>query len=166
MAINDMASNKLIEISAADQRLVFKQGNDVLLSCLVSTAKNGLGEQQGSEMTPRGRHQICQKFGEGMPANTVFVARQQTGEVYTPALAQQYPQRDWILTRILWLDGLEPGKNKGGVVDSRQRLIYIHGTPDSEPMGVPLSHGCIRMRHQTLIELFDLVAIGDQILVK
>jgi lipoprotein-anchoring transpeptidase ErfK/SrfK len=80
-----------------------------------------------------------------------------TGEIYSETLAQQYPERDWILTRIIWLQGMESGFNRGGQVDTLSRYIYIHGTPDSEPMGVPKSHGCIRMRNRDLIELFDQI---------
>ena len=92
--------------------------------------------------------EVVERYGEGMPIGTVFVARQPTGEIHTTALAAQYPERDWILTRILWLSGTEPGRNRLGEVDSMRRYIYIHGTPDTEPMGVPLSIGCVRMRNR------------------
>ena len=126
----------------------------------VSTAANGAGELSGSFCTPRGRHVVRAKIGAGQPANAVFVARRPTGEVYTSDLGVQFPQRDWILTRILWLSGCEPGYNRLGVCDTMRRYIYIHGTPDTEPMGIPGSHGCIRMRNEELIELFDLVPAG------
>jgi lipoprotein-anchoring transpeptidase ErfK/SrfK len=129
----------------------------------VSTAANGAGELSGSFCTPRGRHVVRAKIGAGMPANAVFVARRPTGEVYTPELGAQFPQRDWILTRILWLSGREPGYNRLGDCDTMRRYIYIHGTPDTEPMGVPGSHGCIRMRNDELIELFDLVPVGTAV---
>ena len=95
-----------------------------------------------------------------------MVGRRHTGEIYTPELARQFPERDWILSRILWLCGLEPGKNRGGSVDTMRRYIYIHGTPDSEPMGVPKSHGCIRMRNQDVIRLFDMVTPGTPVLIR
>jgi hypothetical protein len=126
----------------------------------VSTALNGPGERLGSGCTPRGRHRIRAKIGGGCPSGTVFVGRRATGEIYTPDLALAQPDRDWILTRILWLCGEQPGFNRLGDRDSMQRFIYIHGTPDSEPMGQPLSHGCIRMRNDELIWLFDRVAVG------
>lgn len=126
----------------------------------VSTAKNGAGERMGSECTPRGRFKIRAKIGAGKALNTVFKGRRPTGEIYTDALALQYPERDWILTRILWISGLEPGFNRFGDVDTMRRFIYIHGTPDSQPMGIPLSHGCIRMRNTDIVELFDIVAVG------
>ena len=129
----------------------------------VSTAANGAGELSGSFCTPRGRHVVRAKIGAGQPANAVFVARRPTGEVYTSDLGAQFPQRDWILTRILWLSGCEPGYNRLGVCDTMRRYIYIHGTPDTEPMGIPGSHGCIRMRNDELIELFDLVPAGTAV---
>ncbi|MGM8886598.1 L,D-transpeptidase family protein [Psychrobacter sp. 1U2] len=133
----------------------------------ISTAKNGIGSQQDSGCTPLGRHVIAQKIGGNAPMNTVFVGRVATGEVYNAELESQHPQRDWILSRILWLRGLEDGVNKGsneqGGCDTYQRYIYIHGTPDSEPMGVPLSHGCVRMRNADIIELFAQVAEGTPI---
>lgn len=128
----------------------------------ISTGKNGIGELENTGKTPRGWHIISEKFGENTPINSVFVARQATGEIYNEALAQQYPERDWILSRILWLQGLQTGFNSGLTqdnicCDSKQRYIYIHGTPDSEPMGIALSHGCVRMRNNDVIELFDLI---------
>ncbi|WP_293265911.1 L,D-transpeptidase [Neptunomonas sp.] len=132
----------------------------------VSTALNGVGETSGSGCTPRGLHAIRAKIGEQQPLNAVFVGRRFTGEIYSSLLSDQYPKRDWILTRILWLSGKEPGRNRLGAVDSMQRYIYIHGTPDTEPMGVPLSHGCIRMRNADVIELFDLVVVGTELLIE
>lgn len=132
----------------------------------VSTAKNGPGEQQGSGCTPRGLHVIRAKIGAGCAEGTVFVGRRPTGEIYSEALAQAHPQRDWILTRILWLCGREPGKNRFGPVDTMRRYIYIHGCPDTAPMGVPLSHGCVRMRNRDIVELFDLVDVGTEVLIR
>ena len=128
-----------------------------LRSYAVSTASNGAGERRGSHCTPRGRHVVRAKIGAGAPANTVFVGRRSTGEIWTPALAAEYPGRDWILTRILWLSGCEAGFNRLGEVDTMRRYIYIHGSPDAVPMGVPGSIGCVRMRNVDIIELFDLV---------
>jgi lipoprotein-anchoring transpeptidase ErfK/SrfK len=129
----------------------------------VSTASNGLGEQSGSNCTPRGRHIIRAKIGGGMPANTVFRARRPTGEIYSEQLAADNPGRDWILTRILWLSGCEPGFNRLGDVDTMRRYIYIHGCPDSVEMGKPASIGCVRMRNAEIIELFDLVPVGTPV---
>ena len=133
---------------------------DVIHRYSISTALNGAGEQQGSGCTPRGQHRIAQKIGANQPCNSVFVGRVATGEIYDAALAAQFPNRDWILSRILWLDGLEPAFNQGAGCDSHARYIYIHGTPDTEPMGEARSHGCIRMRNADVIELFDLVDVG------
>lgn len=105
-------------------------------------------------------HRVRIRIGAGCPAGTVFVGRRATSEIYDAELAKQDPERDWILTRILWLTGLESGRNRGGCVDTLRRYIYIHGCPDMEPMGEPRSHGCIRMRNRDLIELFDLVPAG------
>jgi len=123
----------------------------------ISSGKKGVGEQENTGQTPRGWHRIEKKIGAEHPKNSVFIARQFTDEIYSPELAAQFPQRDWILTRILWLHGLEPGFNQGEGRDTFQRYIYIHGTPDTEPMGIPMSHGCIRMRNEEIIELFDLI---------
>jgi L,D-transpeptidase YbiS len=124
---------------------------------LVSTAKRGAGEQNGSLCTPRGLHIVRAKIGSGQPLNSVFVRRRPTGEVWSPELHEKYPGRDWILTRILWLSGCEPGRNRLRDVDTMRRYIYIHGSPDSAEMGKPGSIGCIRMRNHDLVELFELV---------
>ncbi len=131
----------------------------------VSTAANGVGCQKDSGCTPLGKHIIRAKIGAGAAQNTVFVARRATGEIFTPELMAQFPNRDWILTRILWLSGTEIGKNRLGNVDTMQRYIYIHGTPDSTDMGKIGSHGCIRMRNSDVIELFDLVIAGTPVLI-
>jgi len=123
----------------------------------VSTAANGPGEKNGSYCTPRGRHIVRAKIGAGQPMNAVFVRRRPTGEVWTPELHARYPGRDWMLTRILWLSGCEPGFNRLGDVDTMRRVIYIHGTHDFAEMGKPGSHGCIRMRNADVAELFELV---------
>ncbi|MDA1107356.1 MAG: L,D-transpeptidase [Proteobacteria bacterium] len=155
----------VIEISIAGQRLRLREGNSITMDVAVSTAKNGAGEINGSECTPRGAHVIRAKIGAGCAPNTVFVSRRPTGKIYTPALRQQFPQRDWILTRILWLSGLEAGKNRLGNVDTMRRYIYIHGCPDEDVMGVASSHGCMKMRNQDVIELFDRVAVGTRVII-
>lgn len=157
-----------IVINIAEQTLTLfvldEEGNTTNYSFSISTAKNGIGSQEGSGCTPLGKHCIAEKIGAGKPINSVFVARQPTGEIYNEQLGLEYPDRDWILTRIMWLTGCELGLNKGeneaGCCDTYQRYIYIHGTPDSEPMGVPLSHGCVRMRNEDLLWLFDQVDEG------
>jgi lipoprotein-anchoring transpeptidase ErfK/SrfK len=139
---------------------VLCQDDRILHEYPVSTAINGPGEGFGSGCTPRGLHAIRIKIGMDQPVNAVFVGRRPTGEIYSAGLAGEYPERDWILTRILWLTGRESGRNRGGDRDTLRRYIYIHGTPDSEPMGEPRSHGCIRMRNEDLVELFELVDTG------
>ena len=152
-----------IEIHVAAQTLCLYRDETLQQSWPVSTARNGVGERKGSEQTPRGRHYVRARIGAGLPAGAVLRGRRHTGEIWSAALAAQFPDRDWILSRILWLCGCEPGRNRLGNVDTQQRYIYIHGTPDSEPMGVPLSHGCIRMRNADVIALFDLVAAGTRV---
>ena len=124
---------------------------------VISSGVNGIGETENSGKTPRGWHEVALKFGENEPENAVFIARQPTGEIYSLDLAEQFPERDWILSRILWLSGLQEGFNQGIGCDTFQRYIYIHGTPDTEPMGIPASHGCIRMRNHDILELFELI---------
>ena len=147
-----------LHVSVARQLMtLFGDHGEVLREYLVSTAKAGVGEVSGSYQTPRGRHLIRAKIGAGQPENTVFVRRRPTGEIWEPAFAEQFPNRDWILTRILWLSGCEPGCNRHGCVDTMRRYVYIHGSPDSAEMGVPGSHGCVRMRNADIVELFERV---------
>ena len=153
-----------IDIRIKSQELVFYDENkNEATRYSVSTARNGAGEQTGSNCTPRGKHIVRAKIGGGTPENTVFVGRRPTGEIYSVELKEQFPNRDWILTRILWLSGCEIGFNRLGSVDSMQRYIYIHSTPESVPMGVPASHGCILMRGPDIIELFERVAVGTAV---
>jgi lipoprotein-anchoring transpeptidase ErfK/SrfK len=150
-------SQRFIRIDLGKQTLELRDGERTIAAFPVSTAKNGAGERNNSECTPRGRHRICQKIGHGLAAGTVLVSREPTGEMCTAETYRACPGRDWILTRILWLDGMEPGRNLGGEVDTRSRYIYIHGSPDDVPMGIPGSHGCVRMRNADVCTLFDLV---------
>ncbi len=153
-----------IRINIARQSLELADSSGTTLrSYTVSTAKNGPGERNGSFCTPRGRHIVRAKIGSGLPVDTVFVGRRPTGERYTDELGGQFPGRDWMLTRILWLSGCEPGFNRLGDVDTMRRYIYIHGSPDSVEMGVPGSIGCIRMRNSDIVELFDLVEAGTPV---
>lgn len=154
--------NITIHISTQTLEL-FDDHGKLLRRYSVSTGANGVGEESGSFCTPRGKHVIRAKIGAGQPENTVFVKRRPTGEIYTPQLGDAHPGRDWILTRILWLCGKEPGYNRSGSCDTMRRYIYIHGTPDSTPLGKPGSHGCVRMRNADLLELFDLVRTGVEV---
>ena len=153
-----------IEISLPAQTLkLLDDAGGLVRSYAVSTSKNGSGELKDSYCTPRGRHIIRAKIGAGVAENTIFIGRRPSGELYTPALGERQPGRDWILTRILWLSGCELGFNRLGKVDTMQRYIYIHGSPDSAQMGKPGSIGCIRMHNRDIVELFDQVAPGTRV---
>jgi len=155
-----------LHIELGTQRLRFWRHGVVRAEYPVSTARNGAGERLGSEQTPCGWHRVRAKIGGGCESGSVFVGRRPTGEIYTEALGQAQPERDWILTRILWLCGNEPGRNRFGAVDSMRRYIYIHGCPDSEPMGEPRSHGCVRMRNADIMALYDQVPVGLPVLIE
>jgi lipoprotein-anchoring transpeptidase ErfK/SrfK len=156
-----------LDLSLAHQELRLLDDRGETLSVYrVSTATNGPGERNGSECTPRGAHRIRAKIGTGCPVNTVFRGRRPTGEIYGPALRRRYPHRDWILTRILWLSGLEPGFNRLGDVDTMRRFIYIHGAPEEDLMGVPSSHGCVKMRNHDVLELFDRIPPGTPVNIR
>ena len=156
-----------IEISVGGQTLaLLDEGGSVLRHYRVSTAANGVGERNGSLCTPRGRHVIRAKVGRGASLNTVFVERRRTGEIFSEALFARYPGRDWILTRILWLSGCEPGFNRLGEVDTMRRCVYIHGTPERTVLGMPGSKGCVRMANRDIVELFDLVPAGTPVEIR
>jgi lipoprotein-anchoring transpeptidase ErfK/SrfK len=155
-----MKTDLFLDISISHQQLSIIDSGQILQSYAVSTARNGAGERRGSECTPTGWHKIRAKIGAGQPPHAVFVGRRPTGEIYSAELGRQNPQRDWILTRILWLGGLEPGKNRYGEVDTAWRYIYIHGCPDELMNGKPESHGCIRMKNADVLDLFDRVQAG------
>lgn len=152
-----------VRISLAAQRLALLEDNRIVANWPVSTAAKGAGEQNGSEQTPRGKHVIRAKIGAGAPQGAVFVSRRPTGKICSAELFAAQPARDWILTRILWLSGLEPGRNRLGKVDTMRRYIYIHGCPDAVSLGTPGSHGCVRMRNAHVIELFERVAVGTAV---
>lgn len=152
------------------QTLCVYDGDVVMRVFDISTAKNGTGQLADSGCTPIGRHIIDQKIGGNYPLNAVFVGRVFTGEIYDDTLGKSNPSRDWILSRILWLKGCEQGINlgktaDGSVCDSFARYIYIHGTPDSEPMGIPMSHGCVRMKNKDIAWLYDVVDVGTPVLI-
>ena len=155
-----------IKVSIPRQRLDLLDGDHVVQSYSVATAKNGPGEVNGSECTPRGWHVIRAKVGRGAKPNTVFVKRRPTGEIFGAGYRERFPKRDWILTRILWLSGAEPGKNRWGNVDTMRRYIYIHGCPDEDQMGIPSSHGCVKMRNADVIDLFERVKSGTRVLIE
>jgi L,D-transpeptidase YbiS len=156
----------IIHIHIPSQLLNVYHDDRLEKSYIISSARKGLGEVYASEQTPRGWHIIRAKIGRSCAINTVFVARRPTGEVYNAELGISYPNRDWILTRILWLSGLEPGKNRLHDVDTMRRYIYIHGTAQEHLLGKPVSHGCIRMANHHILELFDFIPIGTKVLIQ
>jgi len=155
-----------IDIDLGSQQLTFTDAAGNNSHYVVSAAANGPGEQNGSFCTPRGKHVVRARIGDDAALNTVFVGRRPTGELYHPALRADFPDRDWILTRILWLSGCEPGFNRLGNVDTMRRYIYIHGAPDDVEMGIPGSHGCIRMRNNEIIDLFNKVTMGTPVMIR
>jgi len=163
MVTNNVSSQVFVDVRS--QSLFVKQGSKTVFTTHISTAKNGVGEQYGSEQTPRGWHCIRAKIGKGLPVGSVYVGRRATNEIYSEDMSTAQPERDWILTRILWLSGLEPGFNRLGEVDTMRRYIYIHGCPDSFKMGEAGSHGCIRMRNKDVIHLFDMLNVGAKVLI-
>ena len=163
--INNITNDKVIDVDVNKQQLTLLQDDITLASYAVSTAKNGIGQQNGSECTPSGWHTVRAKIGLNAAENTVFAGRRDTGEIFSEALRENHPERDWILTRILWLSGLEQGKNRGGEVDTMRRYIYIHGCPDSDSFSKPSSHGCVKMRNKDIIELFNNIDAGTRVLI-
>lgn len=155
-----------LRVSLPRQAMDLIEAGQVVRTWPVSTAKNGPGERRGSGCTPRGWHRIRAKIGAGMPIGTVFKGRRPTGEICDADYAARFPERDWILTRILWLGGLEPGSNRYGEVDTTWRYIYIHGSPDGGVTGVPASHGCVRMRSVDVVEVFELAGVGMWVLIE
>lgn len=165
--MNHSDNSKFIKVSVEAQVLFLYEKDTCIVQYPISTAKKGTGQRYGSFQTPLGKHRICEKIGTDQPLNTVFKARVPTGEIYTPELEHAHPERkDWILTRILWLEGLEPGLNQGGEVDSKDRKIYIHASPESRPMGQPFSHGCICLHNQDMLTLFDAVEKGTPVIIE
>ena len=156
-----------IEITISSQLLdIIDNNHEIIKSYQISSAKNGVGQERGSFCTPLGKHIVRAKIGENQPVNTVFIGRRPTGEIYSPSLGKKYQGRDWILTRILWLSGCEPGFNRLGTVDTMRRYVYIHGSPDSINIGRPGSIGCIRMLNTDLLELFELIDVGTEVSIK
>ncbi|QEA39830.1 L,D-transpeptidase [Pistricoccus aurantiacus] len=152
-----------LEIDLSAQCLQLWRDDEIMKTFPISSGQAGIGQQSGSGRTPLGWHYVRARIGANQPVGAVYRGRRPTGEIYSSDLAAQYPKRDWVLTRILWLCGLEPGFNRGGDVDSQRRYIYLHGTPPQEPMGIPASHGCIRLRDEALLEIFDRAEPGTPV---
>ncbi len=158
-----MSGGTFVEINLTTQSLKLFMNDKLQRAYLISTSLNGPGELMGSECTPRGLHAVAEMIGEDQNLNTVFVGRTVTGESYTTLVAEKFPERDWILTRLIWLKGLESGRNLGGNCDTQARYIYIHGTPDEAGLGKVGSHGCIRMSNNDVVELFDCISINTRV---
>jgi len=150
----------MIIISISRQMLYHRRNTGVCYAYPVSTASNGAGNRKNSFQTPLGKHRIAEKIGHGLPLKTAFNARQPFC-IYNPETCD--PNRDWILTRILWLEGCETGKNRRGPVDTHARYIYIHGTYEENKIGTPASHGCIRMKNEDILELFNHTFVGESV---
>jgi len=153
----------MITVSIREQMLYHRRSSGVWYAYPVSTAAKGAGNRRDSLQTPLGRHRICAKIGEDMPMYTAFVSREPVG-IFGPGL--DAPECDWILTRILWLNGMEPGKNRHGSVDTKSRYIYIHGTHEEDSLGTPASHGCIRMANTDILDLFEHTRVGERVLIR
>lgn len=152
-----------LEIDLGAQSLTIREGSACRETFAISSGAHGIGQHEGSGQTPVGWHYVRAVIGDGLPPGSVFRGRRPTGEVFSPELARTHPERDWILTRILWLCGLERGVNRGGDVDSQRRYIYLHGTPADQPMGTPASHGCIRLRDEALLAVFEATPAGTPV---
>lgn len=162
---SSLVAMTVIIVSIAKQRLYLLDDAVIVDEFVISTATNGAGCESGSEKTPLGVHRIAEKIGSNSPLYTRFVGRKRTGE-YLPSLAQdEYSEVDAITSRIIWLEGLEDGLNKGENVDSFERYIYIHGTNEEWRLGYPASHGCIRMSNADVISLFDKVAVHSLVVI-
>lgn len=156
-----MAPARLALVDARQQRLrVFEEGREVY-RCPVSTAAAGQGCREGSGCTPWGWHRVASVLGQGAEVGSRFVSREPTGEIW----GGESVAGDWILSRILWLEGLEPGVNRGAGIDSFERYIYIHGTNQEDLLGTPASHGCVRVSNASAVALADLLRVGDAVFI-
>ncbi|MDX8381509.1 MAG: L,D-transpeptidase [Ghiorsea sp.] len=153
----------MIKVVVSEQKLYHRRKTGVICEYPISTASKGVGNAEGGYQTPLGKHRIRHKIGDGLSPSTFFVARQPTGEFRQ---ANKSLRSDWILGRILWLEGVQTGVNKRGKVDTFSRYIYIHGTDEEEKIGQPASHGCIRMKRDDVVHLFEHVACGEAVLIK
>lgn len=156
----------VLAVSVSRQELYLVRGEEVIKAYPVSTSKYGIGNEEGSNKTPLGTHRIYEKVGGGVKIGTIFKACINTGRIAKIYRDSTDVEHDFIITRIMCLEGLELGVNKGEGIDSRDRRIYIHGTPEEGLIGKPASHGCVRMRNDDVIELFDLVKVGTLVEIK
>ncbi len=171
--MNDLAqrfsqysSEYVVIIHASEQKQYLLHNGMIIRQYIISTSEYGLGSQSGSNQTPLGVHIVKQKYGTNAKIGTIFRARANTGQI-AKILTEtgKRSKADNVTTRILWLSGLEKGKNKGGNVDSHRRYIYIHGTDEEGRLGSPASHGCIRMNNQDVIDLYKNITVGTLVVI-
>lgn len=157
-----VGANLGLWVSVERQKLVGIENGRIRFVCICSTAAKGVGNREGSNQTPLGWHEIDERIGDGLPVGAVFVGRKFTGQVWQPG---ERTTKDLVLTRILWLRGLEPGKNAGPGIDSHARYIYIHGTPAEEKLGTPASMGCVRLSNEEMVQVFERAESGVRVLI-
>ena len=159
------AIKEIIFVSIKKQRIYHIKNDTIIKEYIISSSAYGVGSEAGSNKTPLGLHKIRQKYGEETPINGRMVGRVFYGKIATIYKDNTKSKKDDVTTRILWLEGLEQGKNKGEGIDSFKRYIYIHGTSEEGHLGTPSSHGCIRMKNKEVIDLYNKVAIGTLVLI-
>lgn len=152
-------------VNIQKQELYVVRNDAVEKTYHISSSKYGTGNRKGSEKTPLGVHRVAEKIGAGAKPNTIFIGRKNTGEVTAIIKDSLDVEEDKVTSRILWLEGLEKGINKGKGIDSHDRFIYIHGTQEEGLIGTPASHGCIRLYNKDVIELFDLIGTGTLVVI-
>jgi len=157
------AGDPSIYVDVTNQRLILFMGDTAVRQYAISTSKVGTGGEENSGSTPLGRHRVAEKFGDGAPLGTIFRSRESTGEIAAIITDPTDVEEDLVLTRILWLEGMEPGVNRGPGVDSKERYIYIHGTNEEGLIGTPASHGCVRMRNADVVDLYDRVPLATEV---
>ena len=161
----DIKYDNLLFVSIENQKMYRIQSKDIIETYDISTSKYGIGNQMGSNKTPTGLHKINSKYGHKTPVNGRMIGRVFYGQIAKIFSDTTTSKTDDITSRILWLEGLENGINKGNNIDSYKRYIYIHGTSEEGRIGIPSSHGCVRMKNKDVIDLFNEVAIGTFVLI-
>ena len=156
---------ELVFISIKKQKLYHIKNNKIVNKYIISSSKYGVGNQEGSNKTPLGLHKIKEKHGEKTPINGRMIGRIFYGNIAKIYTDKTQSKTDDITTRILWLEGLEKGKNLGPGIDSYERYIYIHGTSEEGKLGEPASNGCIRMKNKDIFDLYKRLEVGTLVLI-